>query len=109
MTRSISSLLAALMILMGASSISCVVKKPMSKGQVVEAACGQCQFHMTEKTGCDLAVRFDEASYFVDGTSIEKHGDPHAKDGFCNAIRRAEVSGEVKDGRFKAKSFELIE
>ena len=108
MTRSISSLLAVLMILMGASSISCVVKKPMAKVQVVEASCGQCQFHMTEKTGCDLAVRIDEKPYFVDGTTIDQHGDPHAKDGFCNAIRRAEVSGEVKEGRFKAKSFELV-
>ncbi|SVE22545.1 uncharacterized protein METZ01_LOCUS475399, partial [marine metagenome] len=27
----------------------------ISVNQVVEASCGQCQFGMTEKSGCDLA------------------------------------------------------
>ena len=76
--------------------------------QVVEAACGQCQFGMTEKLGCDLAVRIDGKSYFVDGTSIHDHGDAHADDGFCRAIRQAEVKGEIVDGRFKAESFTLV-
>ena len=38
----------------------------ISINQVVEAACGQCQFRMTEKSGCDLAVKIDGESYFVD-------------------------------------------
>ena len=80
----------------------------MSIIQVVEAACGQCQFSMTEKSGCDLAVRIDGKSYFVDGTSIHDHGDAHADDGFCEAIRQANVKGEIVDGRFKAESFTLV-
>ena len=80
----------------------------MSINQVVEVACGQCQFSMTEKSGCDLAVRIDGKSYFVDGTSIHDHGDAHADDGFCEAIRQAEVKGEIVDGRFKVESFTLV-
>ena len=84
-------------------------KKEKPKTQIVEASCGQCQFGMTEPKGCDLAVRIDGKPYFVDGTSIDQHGDAHAHDGFCNSIRKAEVSGEVVNNRFKASSFVLIE
>ena len=76
--------------------------------QVVEAACGQCQFGMTEKLGCDLAVRIDGETYFVDGTNIHEHGDAHADDGFCVVIRNANVEGKIVDGRFKSESFTLI-
>ena len=80
----------------------------MSVNQVVEAACGQCQFEMTENSGCDLAVRIDGKSYFVDGTNIHEHGDAHADDGFCEVIRSANVKGEIIEGRFKSESFILI-
>ena len=63
---------------------------------------------MTEKSGCDLAVKIDGKSYFVDGTTIHDHGDAHADDGFCQAIRQAEVKGKIIDGRFKAESFTLV-
>ena len=82
--------------------------KDMSIDQVVEAACGQCQFEMTEKSGCDLAVRIDGKSYFVDGTNIHEHGDTHADDGFCEVIRSASVKGKIIEGRFKSESFTLI-
>lgn len=72
----------------------------------VEIACGECMFKMPGK-GCDLAVRIDGASYFVDGRGINEFGDAHADDGFCNAISKAIVTGEVIDGRFKAKSVQL--
>ena len=76
--------------------------------QVVEAACGQCQFGMTEKSGCDLAVRIDGKTYFVDGTNIHEHGDAHADDGFCEVIRHATVNGKIVDSQFKSESFTLI-
>ena len=78
------------------------------KTQVVETACGQCQFGMTGKGGCDLAVRIDGKGYFVDGTDINKHGDAHAADGFCSAIRKAEVVGEIKGDRFVVSEFKLL-
>jgi hypothetical protein len=73
----------------------------------VETACGECQFKLAGK-GCDLAVRIDDKSYFVDGTDIDSHGDAHAKDGFCNAVRKAEVQGEIVNDRFKVTYFKLL-
>jgi len=80
---------------------------PNKKIQVVETACGECQFKLEGK-GCDLAVRMDGKSYFVDGTDIDSHGDAHAKDGFCNAVRKAEVQGDIANNRFKVTYFKLI-
>ena len=72
-----------------------------------EASCGQCKFNLPGSS-CDLAVRIDGKAYFVDGTSIDKHGDAHADDGFCNAVRKAQVQGQIVDGRFKATYFKLL-
>lgn len=80
---------------------------PDKKILVVETACGQCKLGLPGKS-CDLAVRIDGKSYFVDGTDIDSHGDAHAKDGFCEAIRKAEVQGEILDNRFKATYFKLL-
>lgn len=74
---------------------------------LVEAACGQCMFQMKGKD-CDLAVRINGKSYYVDGTHIDDHGDAHAEDGFCNAIKKAKVQGAVVDDRFKATFFQLV-
>ena len=76
--------------------------------RIVEASCGQCQFGMKSKQGCDLAVRIDGKSYWVDGTDIHSHGDAHGKEGFCNAIRKAKVKGEVVNDKFRASVFELL-
>ncbi len=76
--------------------------------QVVEASCGECKFGLPGKS-CDLAVRINGKSYFVDGTKIDDHGDAHAKDGFCEAVKKAEVQGEIVNNRFKATYFKLID
>src|SRR5687768_2722134 len=75
--------------------------------QVVEAACGQCRLGLPGKS-CDLAVRINGKAYFVDGTTIDQHGDAHAADGFCQAIRKAEVKGTVINDRFKVTDFKLL-
>ncbi len=75
---------------------------------LVEVACGECMFKMKGNSG-DLALKLGSGkTYFIDGTSIDEHGDAHAKDGFCNAIRKAEVQGEIKDERFKVSYFKLL-
>lgn len=74
---------------------------------IVEASCGQCQFKMPGK-GCTLAVRLNGKSYFVDKAKIDDFGDAHGKMGFCNAIRKAKVQGDIIDGKFVATYFELI-
>lgn len=83
-------------------------KKKIEKPTIVEASCGECKFGM-KGNSCDLAVRIDGKSYFVDGTTIHDHGDAHSDQGFCNAIRKASVMGEIKGNRFVATSFTLID
>lgn len=80
---------------------------PAQPVQVVEASCGQCRLGLPGKS-CDLAVRLDGKAYFVDGTNIDSHGDAHAKDGFCQAIRQAEVQGQVVNNRFVATYFRVL-
>jgi hypothetical protein len=95
-------------IFLGISINAQLSSKPDStkKMQLVEASCGQCQFKLEGK-GCNLAVRMEGKSYFVDGTSIDDHGDAHGADGFCEAIRKADVQGELVNGRFKATYFKV--
>jgi len=59
-------------------------------------------------SGCTLAVKIDGKPYFVEGTKIDQHGDAHAADGFCLAVRKAEVTGEIVGDKFKATSFKLL-
>jgi len=77
------------------------------KIESAEVSCGECKFQMAGSS-CDLAVRIDGKSYFVDGTKIDQHGDAHAKDGFCETIRKAEVQGEIVGDRYKVSYFKLL-
>jgi Family of unknown function (DUF6370) len=77
------------------------------KIQLVEVSCGQCKLGLPGNS-CNLAVRLNGKAYFVDGTTIDEHGDAHAKDGFCNAIQKAQVQGEIVGNRFKVTYFKLI-
>jgi len=78
--------------------------------QVVEVACGQCQFDMTTQEGCDLAVRIDGIPYFVDGAKIDDFGDAHDDNtGFCEVIRKAKATGKIVEGRYELTSLVLIE
>jgi len=81
---------------------------PSKAIQIVEASCGECKFGLKGKS-CDLAVRINGKAYFVDGSNINDHGDAHATDGFCNAVRTAEVQGEIKDNKFAATYFKLVD
>ena len=74
----------------------------------VEVSCGQCKFAMTTKKGYDLDDRSDGKTCFVEGTTIDDHGNAHAKDGFCSAVRKAEVIGEIKDNKFVVTYFKLL-
>ena len=74
---------------------------------LVQASCGMCNFSMKSQKECNLAIQIGEKSYLVQGTKMSEMGDPHAKDGMCNAVRVANVVGNVKDDIFLADSFEL--
>lgn len=72
----------------------------------VEAGCGQCLFGLPGG-GCTLAVRFDGTAYYVEGSSIDDHGDAHASDGLCNVIRTADASGRLEQGVFLSERIVL--
>ena len=75
--------------------------------QIVEVSCGKCKLGLAGKT-CEMAVRIDGKSYYADGANIDAFGDAHAQDGMCNAIRKAEVQGELVDNRFKISYIKLL-
>lgn len=73
----------------------------------VLASCGMCNFGMDSKAGCSLAIKIGESTYQVKGTTIDDHGDSHAKEGFCNAVSVASVVGNVKENSFFVESFQI--
>ena len=89
-------------------AVSCSNKKEII--QVAEVSCGQCKFDLDVESGCSLAVRFNSKAYFVDGFKIDDFGDAHdIEKGFCNVIRKGEITGSVEDGRFVASAIKLVE
>jgi hypothetical protein len=81
--------------------------KSKSDFKIVEAGCSICKMGM-KGDDCELAVKIDGKAYLVEGTSIDEHGNAHAADGFCNAVRKAEIKGEIVDNKFKASHFRLL-
>jgi len=80
---------------------------PAKPIKIVEVSCGKCKLGLPGKS-CDLAVRFDGKAYYADGADIDNFGDAHANDGLCNAIRKAEVQGELVDNRFKISYIKVM-
>lgn len=88
-------------------AFSCGNKK--ENKQVAEISCGQCQFDL-EGDGCSLAVKINDTAYFVEGFDIDDFGDAHdEKKGFCEVIRKGEITGKIEDGKFVASSIKLID
>lgn len=96
--------------MLGVTGMNAQEKKAATQEpRIVEVACGQCMFGMKEiKKGCDLAAMIDGKPYFVEGTKLDDHGDAHAEDGFCSAVRKAEVVGEIKNNVFVVTEFKLL-
>ncbi|MDC3252920.1 DUF6370 family protein [Crocinitomicaceae bacterium] len=88
---------------------SCASMKNNNKtiSGVYQVSCGMCLFDMTGDD-CSLAIRIDDKNYYVEGSTIDEHGDAHARDGLCSTIRMARVQGSIKSGAFFAKSLTLI-
>jgi hypothetical protein len=102
----------ALVLMVAWISVCCVgcgresVNRSGVQEQVADAGCGSCQFGL-DGNGCELAVRMDGKAYFVDGAKLDDFGNAHGQHGMCNIIRKARVSGAIREGRFVASSFEL--
>jgi hypothetical protein len=87
-------------------AFSCRNKKETT--QIAAISCGQCQFELDSKSGCDLAVKIDDKAYFVEGFGIDDFGDAHDKNkGFCNVVRKGTVTGKIEDEKFIASAIEL--
>lgn len=71
------------------------------------ASCGMCNFGVKNNKECSLAIKINEKVYSVKGTGIDDHGNSHGKDGFCNAVRIANIKGTVKKGVFESENFVL--
>ncbi|MEO7306707.1 MAG: DUF6370 family protein [Ferruginibacter sp.] len=75
--------------------------------QTAEVSCGKCKLGLPGKT-CEMAIRFDGKAYYVDGAGIDNFGDAHAHDGMCNAIRKADVQGQLVNNRFKVSYINVL-
>ena len=96
-------------VVMGSAGANDNDKYSMRVDLIVDTACGMCQFGMDDEKGCVLAVEMNSEYYYVEGTNIDDHGDAHAKDGFCNSIRKARVKGVIKGERFFLENIKLFE
>lgn len=76
--------------------------------RIVKTTCGKCNFEMTSDE-CELAIELNGKYYFIEGSSIDEHGDAHNATGLCSIIRDAKVLGKVKHGVFVTEKFELID
>ena len=83
------------------------IAKDGSINGLVLASCGMCNFGMKNQKSCSLSIKVGEEVYSVQGSKIDDHGDSHAKDGFCNAVRVANVDGKVVKGIFRSENFAL--
>lgn len=87
---------------------ACSNKKEIT--QVADVSCGQCNFDLDSEAGCSLAVKIDNKAYFVDGFGIDDFGNSHDEHtGFCNVVRKANITGTIENDRFLASSLELVE
>ena len=101
----IISALATVLIIAGCATTPPVAS--IDSPTIVQAACGECKLGM-KGDSCDLAIVVAGHKYFVDGVKDEALGDAHAKDGICQMIRKARVTGKFEKGRFVASTFELL-
>ena len=69
-------------------------------------SCGMCNF-MNGDNDCALAIKVGSKVFSVKGVGIDDHGDSHAKDGYCNVIKKVYVEGRVRGKSFTANKIEF--
>ncbi len=65
----------------------------------VLVSCGMCNF-FTYDNDCSMAVKIGKNVYEVEGAKIDDHGDSHARDGYCNVIKKVYVEGKISGNSF---------
>ena len=96
--------------------LACKEEKKISRNELkfntemelikAEASCGICMFNMNGKN-CELAIKINDEKYYVKGADIDSFGDAHSDTGFCNAIRKVEIQGQVISNKFLLTYFKL--
>ena len=107
MTKIFTLIIIALFPLALSAQTATAKRQYIDSTYTAEIACGECRFKMAGSS-CDLAVRINGQTFFVDGSNIDDHGDAHADDGLCKKIRPAMVTGHVENGRFVATKVKLL-
>ena len=69
-------------------------------------SCGMCNF-MNGDNDCALAIKVGTEVFSVKGVGIDDHGDSHAKDGYCNVIKKVYVEGRIRGKSFTANKMEF--
>ena len=69
-------------------------------------SCGMCNF-MNGDNDCALAIKVGQNVLSLKDVGIDDHGDSHAKDGYCNVIKKVYVEGRVRGKTFKANKMEF--
>ena len=69
-------------------------------------SCGMCNF-MNGDNNCALAIKVGRDVLSLKDVGIDDHGDSHAKDGYCNVIKKVYVEGRVRGKTFKANKMEF--
>lgn len=69
----------------------------------VEIGCGACIYGMEGVKGCVTFAKIGDTPYVVTGAELDAHSS-----GLCESAKKAEVVGEVRDGKFVASKIELV-
>lgn len=88
-------------------SVSAFSQKKV-ENKAVDGGCGMCIFKDKKFDGCAMAVKIDGKIYKVEGVDKKEFGGMHTEDGYCKVMKKAQVSGEIKRGKFYAKNFKYI-
>ena len=89
---------------------SALVTSVPSNGEIqgfVIASCNKCNLGKSTDKKCSMGIRVNDKVYAVEGDSHNKK-ESHKRDGICNALRVAYVSGKIKGNKFQANDFALI-
>ena len=69
-------------------------------------SCGMCNF-MNGDNDCALAIKVGSKVFSVKDVGIDDHGDSHARDGYCNVIKKVYVEGRIRGESFTADKLEF--
>lgn len=79
------------------------------ENKIVQTGCGMCMFKAKSAKSCSVYVKIDDQFYETVGVDKKVTGTGHEADGYCEVIKKARISGEIKRGKFYATSFSYIE